>query len=368
MPAYVFDYITSDGPKREAFTLDDDQPVGVQVRRVLAELRERGVVLLGGRDDQLSIEWNGVQLNEELSVGALGVTAFRPIELRMRPRHAATIEVRPSFRAGAPRTHFVPLGVISAALTGALGGACAWTAIAVIEFAEAPTQDRDALATLLLVGSVGLLVVLALHGLTRRIWLGLLGIALGAPLTAAVSVGVIDVIMGANAPFLAHRVALFASIGGLGALMLALSAPHVGTLSALGESLAFGALTGICAALIGSLESLGVSGALAWPLLGAGMASSAVWPRLRRAYALCEQLPARRRLLATLTMRSHAVPHRGSLRLEEGARVERQGQDVLWAAPVALAIEGRPISGTGMVVNGDHVQVGRRTYRFREIP
>ena len=104
MPSYTIDYITADGPRRELFTLDQDRPVGAQMRRVIAELRHRELVLLGGRDDSLSIEWNGTALDETLTPDVLGLTAHRPIELRMRSRRVAPIEVRAAPRTGGARS------------------------------------------------------------------------------------------------------------------------------------------------------------------------------------------------------------------------------------------------------------------------
>src|SRR5262245_44514507 len=120
MPTFAIDFITPDGPKREQYSLDDDRPVGPQIHRVLAELRERGVVLSGGRDDVLSIEWNGMRLDESQSPAELGIKAVRPLELRMRARERPALQVHAAPRVGLPQRSFVPAGVVSTAIAGAL--------------------------------------------------------------------------------------------------------------------------------------------------------------------------------------------------------------------------------------------------------
>ena len=209
MPTYTFDYITVDGPGRESFTLDQDRPVGVQVRRVLAELRQRDVVLLGGRDDVLSIDWNGSPVDEKLSPEALGLTAHRPIELRMRPRYVAPVTVRAAARSGSPRTLFMPLSVLSGLLLGGLGGAIAFTILALLPISADASQDRDAIAIVFLLGLVGLPTVVAQHGPRRRMLLGLLALVVGTALTASIAVALSAASADASRPFLVQRLVLF---------------------------------------------------------------------------------------------------------------------------------------------------------------
>lgn len=368
MPTYVFDYITADGPRRESFTLDQDRPLGAQVRRVLAELRQDGTVLLGGRDDELSIEWNGATLDDALTPEALGVTSYRPVELRMRPKFVRPVEVRALARTGEPRTRFVPIGVISATLAAALGGAVAWTGIALAPIAVEANQDRDALALVIFIVIVGMVIGISQQGFGRRFGLGLVGLAVGAPIVAAVGVVFSGVVLGAGATFLAQRVALYGCLGALGALTFALLGPSLASLPALMETLGIGALSGLLFGLLASIESLGVSAALSWPLLGAALGFASTWPRLRRADALCEQLPSGHRLIGAVTMRSHAVPRTGSLHLANGVTVQREGDDVYCSAQVPVAVDGKAVNGSAMVVNGDRVQVGRQVYRYREVP
>lgn len=366
MPSYVFDYITSEGPRRESFTVDDDRPMGAQVRRVLAELRQRGIILLGGRDDELSIEWNGIRIDEALTPITIGLSAIRPVELRMRPRNAPRVAVRAEVRAGTPRVRFVPLGVISAALAGALGGACAWTLLSGLPTGAMLTEDRDALAGVMFIASVGLFTVLLQHGLTRRLALAAVGLGAGAVLTTALAMGASVAVSGAH--FIVQRLVLMMVLGALGGLTFAVTASQIGSLPALLETAGLGLIGGGSVALFGSIPSLGVSSALAWPLFGAALAASAVWPRLRRAYALCELLPARRSVLGTLTMQSYPLARTGALRLGRDVSVHREGAEIIWTAPGVVVIEGKVVRGTAVAVNGDHVQTGSRVYRYRELP
>jgi hypothetical protein len=363
----VFDYISPDGPQREQFTLEDDGPIGRQVQRILSELRRRDVVLSGGRDEVLSIEWNGTLLDEAKSPRALGISPARPIELRMRPRPEQSIRIRAGARTAAPRSSFVPVGIISMAIAGALGAACAWTALAVMSNSADTAQDRDAMAVLMLLGGVGLFTVLVQHGIARRLWVGLLGVIVGAPLTAAISVGLVGALLDGDISFLDQRLALFACVGALSAMTLSLTAPTFESGWAVLESGGWGTVAGVVAAILMSLESLGVSSALAWPLLGAGIGAGAEWPRLRRAAGICELLPEHRGILAALSMRSFPVRDLVA-QLEGGARIERVGNQVLCDAPGGLSIGGIKTMGPAPVVNGDYVRAAGRLYRYRERP
>ena len=368
MPSYTIDYITADGPRREMFTLDQDRPVGAQMRRVIAELRHREIVLLGGRDDSLSIEWNGAALDETLTPDVLGLTAHRPIELRMRPRRVAPIEVRAAPRTGRARSPFVPLGVVSSSVLGGLGGALAWTTLALLPVAVGSNEDRDALAIVMLLGFVGLLIVFAQHGVQRRLAVGLLTVVVGAALTASVCIALSAEAADANSPFLVRRLVLFVTLGALGTLTLAIASPAIGSPAAVLEASGLGTLAGVACGLLDSAESLGVGSAIAWPMLGALLGGMACWPRLRRSQALCELLPPRMGLTAPFQMRSYALPHGGFVKLVDGASVRIESGEARWEAVEPMHIAGQGPLTSGVAVNGDRVQVGSRVYRFRELP
>ena len=368
MPSYTFDFITADGPQHEVFTLDQDKPVGAQVRRVIAELRQRNVVLLGGRDDVLRIEWNGAAVDEHLTPDSLGLTAHRPLELRMQPRRVAPVEVRAVPRSGRPRTPFVPVSVVSGAVLGGVSGALTWTVLAVTPVAVYSNQDRDAIAIVALLGCIGLLTVIAQHGWRRRLGVALLAVCVGVALTTSIGIALSATTADANAPFLVQRLVLFVTLGTLGATMLSLAAPAPGPAGAVLEAAALGAMAGLACGLLDSAESLGVAGAIAWPLFGALLGAVSCWPRLRRAYALCELLPSRGGLLAPFRMRSYALYRGDVASLADGTVVTLNSGGVLWTSPVPLLIGGQGTSGSGTTVNGDRVQVGGRVYRFREMP
>ena len=85
MPAYSFDFATADGAQRVAFTLDDDRPLAPQLFQILEELRQRGLVIRGGPDEEIGAFWNGVDLDQARTPQELGLSPARQIELRMRP-------------------------------------------------------------------------------------------------------------------------------------------------------------------------------------------------------------------------------------------------------------------------------------------
>ena len=63
MPAYAVEFTTERGLQRTQFTLDDDRPLGAQIRQILEELRGTGVVISGAAEDELSVVWGGRDLD-----------------------------------------------------------------------------------------------------------------------------------------------------------------------------------------------------------------------------------------------------------------------------------------------------------------
>src|SRR6478672_3527031 len=82
MPSYVFEVATEQGVQRHSFTLDDDRPLGPQITQVLEELRQRGVVLRGGRDDELAAYWSGHELDRAKRPAEQGMSPARPVSSR----------------------------------------------------------------------------------------------------------------------------------------------------------------------------------------------------------------------------------------------------------------------------------------------
>jgi hypothetical protein len=86
MPAYAVEFTTERGLQRTQFTLDDDRPLGPQVRQILEELRGTGVVISGAAEDELSVVWGGRELDTAQAPQALGISPQRTIELHMKRR------------------------------------------------------------------------------------------------------------------------------------------------------------------------------------------------------------------------------------------------------------------------------------------
>lgn len=86
MPSYQVTFVTPDGPQATRFTFDDDAPLDVQVPQIVEELRLRGLVIEGAPDDELTVLWNGAEVDLRRSPRDVGMLVARPIELRMRPR------------------------------------------------------------------------------------------------------------------------------------------------------------------------------------------------------------------------------------------------------------------------------------------
>jgi hypothetical protein len=81
MPAYAVEFTTESGPQRTQFTLDDDRPLGPQVRQVLEELRGTGVMISGTAEDELTVVWGGRELDTAQTPQQLGISPQRTLEL-----------------------------------------------------------------------------------------------------------------------------------------------------------------------------------------------------------------------------------------------------------------------------------------------
>src|SRR4051812_19884979 len=120
MPAYAVEFTTDRGPQRVQFTLDGDRPLSPQVAQIVEELRQRGIFVQGGMDDELGAFWNGAELDEGHTPEELGINPSRPLELRIRrPAQPIASEAGALAPSDAP---LFPKGAYAAALTG-FGGA-----------------------------------------------------------------------------------------------------------------------------------------------------------------------------------------------------------------------------------------------------
>ena len=87
------------------------------------ELRQRGLVIRGGPNDEIAAFWNGVEVDQSQTAEQLGLSPRLPIELRLRPAPSKAPRRAPEL----PPQHFIAKGWAVAALAGFFGALVAWT-------------------------------------------------------------------------------------------------------------------------------------------------------------------------------------------------------------------------------------------------
>lgn len=291
MPSYVFEVATEQGMQRHSFTLDDDRPLGPQITQVLEELRQRGVILRGSRDDELGVFWSGRELDLARRASEQGVSPARPVELRMRERVAAPV---------APAAARVPRGILASAAWGYAGGFLAWliSGFWTDTGSVLATYARLDQATMGLLGGLVGAAVLAGAALRTRgsVALGLAaGFGLGAAGAVMAASGAL-LLSGAVSlrGFVVLRVLGWSVGAGLAALLIAIyPAGTDGRRSS--ESLVLGLLAGAVAGTVfglpGPSELWQAVACLVW---GSGVGIAACGPLLWHANAIVEGAPARR--------------------------------------------------------------------------
>jgi hypothetical protein len=355
MPSYVIEVAAGEGTQRYPFTLDDDRALRPQVVQILEELRQRGVVLRGGRDDELGAYWSGRELDLSLRPAELGITTQRPLELRMRPRQ------EPAARGVVD--HSLPRGVLASIVLGYTGGLVAWL-IAGVWTDLGPARStylRLDQITILLLGAIAGAAVLGGAALRRREsilmavpaggMLGGAGAVIGASLVLLVP-GVMSL-----RGFVLGRIAGWALAAGLASLLLACYGPRL-RWPRLGESLGLGlmagGLSGVVFALPGPSD---LWQGIAFCLFGAGVGVAACGPALWRAPAIVE-LYRGPRLPGILSLREWAVADDESAVLESATVAARGGRAALYPSPAGAVLDGRAVtepvylSGTSGVTDG----------------
>ena len=291
MSSYVFEVATEQGMQRHSFTLDDDRALGPQITQVLEELRQRGVILRGGRDDELGVFWSGRELDLARHASEQGVSPNRPVELRMRERAPAS---------AAPVEAGVPKGILASAVWGYAGGFVAWliSGLWTDTGGVLSTYARLDQATMgILGGLVGAAVLAGSAVRTRG------SVALGA--AAGFGMGAAGAVIAATGAlllsgmvslrgFIVLRVLGWAVGGGLTALLVSIYSAGIDARRS-SESLALGLLAGAIAGTIfglpGPSELWQAVACLVW---GGGVGVAASGPLLWHANAIVEGAPARR--------------------------------------------------------------------------
>ncbi|HEY0015354.1 MAG TPA: FHA domain-containing protein [Longimicrobium sp.] len=382
MPAFAVEFLTAEGPRRAQFTLDPERELGPQVRQVLEELRQHGVVIAGGPEDELAVVWNGRELDTGATPAALGVTPQRALEIRMRPR------VRP---APAPPPAAVPVrirrftrGACAGILTGMAGGLLGWGASAWVRDLGPLLSTYARLDTFVgaVLGAIVGATVLGGAALRRQervlpaavlgVLLGIAGGAGGAALGLAASGLAAE---GASG-FRAGRVLAWTVLGAVLAAAVALGGARR-TPRPVAEAAAWGALGGVAGGVAFSFSGPGdFWQALAFALVGAAAGGGVSWPAVRRAAGVIETESVAGREPGLLGHREWA--------LADGARVHVRGAgpgrtDAVvaladgrcWIGPVmqgeAVVVGGRTLAEPAELRDGDRIDLGSARFRFRRL-
>lgn len=376
MPTYLVDFETASGPHRERFTIDADRALGVQVRRVLEDLRLRGVVLRGGHEDELEILWNGVVVDAHLSPEQLQLEPHRPLQLRMRRREALAVEVGVTLTSGGPRRPFVPLAAWQRGWAATAGALLAWIGMSFVHQYDRVVPDSLALdaaaaaavcATAIVAGRLGPWS----FARGSRWWL-LLAAPVAAAAAASIALLAHDTAWGG---FALRRAVLFASCGAVTALTLTLLL-EVGRWASGAAASVLGALFGTVVSFLPSAP--GAADAwlmLSWLALGFASGAASGFAALTGAVGVVEDVLDAPSLGLFLAARSTPVTLRGAAVVGDGPGMVDALAKMLDGDGVTLISRGEAVSSVRgsaaasyRAVNDEVVWLGGGRVRVRLLP
>ncbi len=376
MPAYAVEFTTERGLQRTQFTLDDDRPLGPQVRQILEELRGTGVMISGAAEDDLAVVWGGRDLDTMQSPQQLGISPQRTIELHMKRRvRAAKI---PALAL------FVPKGAYAAAVSGMAGALLAWFVCSTItDLSDAlPTYARLDLAVGGMIGAFSGAFIAGSDALRRRgsvplgvlfgVALGLVGGIAGGAAGAGVGGVLAPRLTAASFPF--ARIVAWAVLGAALGLTLGMRWWQDDERRT-ADGAGYGALAGIVGGLLYSLPGPSEFWqALAFGIVGAGVGAGVCAPSLRRSVAILELERAGSGRIGLTRLREWGLCSGASVPLE------RDGSTVALVVCEATRCRVVPVGGGGgggvrvagkavaapiELVNEDRIAIGDAQYRFR---
>jgi hypothetical protein len=373
MPAYAVEFTTERGLQRTQFTLDDDRPLGPQVRQILEELRGTGVVISGAAEDELTVVWGGRDLDTAQTPQALGLSPQRTIELHMKRRARAA-----KVPALAP---FVPKGAYAAAVSGMTGALLAWlVASTITDLSDAlPTYARLDLAVSGMLGAFAGAFIGGGDALRRRasvpvgvlfgLVLGLVGGVAGGAAGAGLG-GVLAPRLNATS-FPLARIVAWAVLGAAIGLTLGLrwwQDDERRTVDGAG----YGALAGVVAGILYSLPGPSEFWqAIAFAILGAGVGAGVSAPSLRRSVAILELERDGSARVGLTRLREWGLSSGSSIALERDGSpaasvvCEATRCRVVPVAGGGVRVAGKQVAAPIELVNEDRIAIGEEQYRFR---
>ncbi|MEO7038577.1 MAG: hypothetical protein ABI446_01195 [Gemmatimonadaceae bacterium] len=372
MPAYAVEFTTERGLQRTQFTLDDDRPLGPQVRQILEELRGSGVVISGAAEDELTVMWGGRDLDTTQAPQQLGISPQRTIELHMK-RRARAVKIP----ALAP---FVPKGAYASAVSGMAGALVAWFVCSTItDLSDAlPTYARLDLAEGGMIGVFAGAFIAGSDALRRResMPIGiLLGIVLG--LAGGVAGGAAGAGLGGvlaprltPASFPVARIVAWVVLGAALGLILGMRWWQDDERRSV-DGAAYGALAGLVAGILYSLPGPSEFWqALAFGVVGAGVGTGVCAPSLRRSVAILELERGSGGSIGLTRLREWGLLDGATISLaREGAAAASVVCEAtrcrIVPAGAGVRVSGKSIAAPTELVNEDRIAIGDAQYRFR---
>jgi hypothetical protein len=372
MPAYAVEFTTERGLQRTQFTLDDDRPLGPQVRQILEELRGTGVVISGTAEDELSVVWGGRDLDTAQTPQTLGIFPQRTIELHMK-RPARAVKVP----ALAP---FVPKGAYASAVSGMTGALLAWlVASTITDLSDAlPTYARLDLAVGGMLGAFAGAFIAGSDALRTRtsfplsalfgFALGLLGGLAGG--AAGAGIGGILAPRLTPSGFPIARIIAWAVLGAAIGLTLGMRWWQTDERRT-ADGAGYGALAGITAGLVYSLPGPSEFWqALACAIVGAGIGAGVCGPSLRRAVAILELERSGSAPIGLTRLREWGLSSGASVPLVRDGSTEASvvcDSTRCRIVPVGggVRVAGKAVNAPIDLVNEDRISIGDAQYRFR---
>lgn len=376
MPTYNVDLTSERGDyQRIPFTLDDDRPLGAQLRHVLEELRARGTVLRGGPEDELGVSWNGAPLDLTKTLQALRVTAHHPIVLAMQRRAAPRAS-----RAEPAPIPFLARGTYFGAIAGFTGAVFAWI-LATYALADLPpflgSYGALDLAVGALLGGLAGAFILGVEemGSGRSLPVGLLtGLLVGAAGGAIGCLigGLLGGPLGMSTSTLGFRLTRLAAWAFLGACTgLALGLVRAGqdrrrVWDGLGLGAAAGLVGGLMMLLPGPTDLWQM---LAFALTGTAIGYGVVGLGLKRAVGVVELEQLGERPVGLFTQRWWPVRDNSITTIAQRFTIEtRGGRCQVVPAGAALNVAGETALAAVPLLNLDSVKTADAQFRFRRQP
>ena len=372
MPAYHIEFTSGSGAQRATFSIDDERPLGDQLRLVIEELRSSGHVLQGGPSDRLAVSWDGRDLDSDRTPMALGISPDRAIQLEMRAPRRAVKMVRPEGKIGPFLTRTAAFGPVA----GAWSGLAAWIAVDIWRTrAGVPASGLDLWIPPVLGASLGIGLFTFWAIRRDRPWLweaamgGLLGLLTGALYAELLRRGLWSWTGSWG------RLWAWSGLGASLGLGLAIRWAH-GDRTRLWSGLGWGLGSG----LAGGLLLLWPGGALLWnvaafAVVGVGVAIGVIALPAQRSFAVLELLgvggtPATGRRWREWDLTASNIPLSGGAGVSDAARLLVDEMGVRVAAGsnsgVPIRVAHRPFDPDEALKSQDQIQVGDAWYRLRK--